>query len=147
MKRLYNFNNKIKVFLETDSIPNNLNANELYKLNNQYVVYRIDVLNDMVYIGETGDIGQRMTTHGKCGRNGDKRLYEDIRKYGECTFNILAVFKTEKEAKEYEAKMIKKYKDDFLTENFKETLPLISKEERQNLLFNKIYNVRELDVC
>ena len=143
MKRLYNFNNKIKVFLETDTIPNNLDANELYKLNSQYVVYRIDVLNNMIYIGETGDIGQRMSTHSKCSRNEEKRLYEDMRKYGECTFNILGVFKTEEDAKKYETKMIKKYKDDFLNDVFKESLPLISIEDRQDLLFKKIYNIKE----
>lgn len=143
MKRLYNFNNKVKVFLETDTIPKGIDSNELYKLNKKYVVYAIHTLNDMIYIGETGDLGQRMTTHSKCVRNLDKRLYEDIRKYEECTFSIMAVFDNENDAKAYETKMIEKCKNDFLNETFKETLPLISPEEIKMTLFNKIYNIKE----
>lgn len=140
MKRLYYFNNKIKTFLETDTLPNNIDANELYLLNKLYVVYKVNVPNGMIYIGNTQDIGQRMSTHTKCGRNIEKKMYDDIRKYGECTFEILAICKTKKEAKTIENKTIGFYERDFLEKRFGKILPLIDENERKTFLFDKIYN-------
>lgn len=143
MKRLYNFNNKVKVFLDTETLPEGVSADEAYKLNGRHVVYAINVPNGMIYIGYTSDLGQRMVTHGKCGRDYEKKMYSDIRKYGECTFSIIGVFDNQKEAMEYETQMIREYENKFLKDKFKEMLPLVPVGERDVLLFSKLYNVNK----
>lgn len=144
MKRLYGFNNKVKIFLETSTIPNNINPNELYLLNKLYVLYKINIPNGMIYIGYTQDFGQRMNSHNKCGRNLEKKLYNDIRKYGECTFEIMGIYNNEEEAEKNETLLINQYVDKYLNEKFGKLLPLIYKEERLSYLFNKIYNKNKI---
>ena len=142
MKHLYCFNNKVKTFIDTNSLPNGINLNNLDSLNNRYVLYKIVVPNGMVYIGYTHDLGQRMTTHNKCARNIDRKLYNDIRRYGECTFEILGVYRNKEDAQEREKELIDEYKYKLLYSRYGKTLPLVDKEERNYFLFDKIYNIK-----
>ena len=77
MEKLIAFNNKVSVFIETNTLPKGLSENELFKLNGMYVRYYIATENRMLYIGITGDFGERINTHLKDARSSDKKLYND----------------------------------------------------------------------
>ena len=83
-----------------------------------------------------------MTTHNKCARNIDRKLYNDIRRYGECTFEILGVYRNKEDAQEREKELIDEYKYKLLYSRYGKTLPLVDEVERNYFLFDKIYNIK-----
>ncbi len=82
----------------------------------KYFVYKItNLINNKIYIGKTYDVRGRLQDHKKAAKRKDPNDYSSLHramnKYGYDNFiiEVLAEFKTDKEALKAEVKLIKKY--------------------------------------
>ncbi|MFA1710515.1 hypothetical protein ACDX66_02250 [Peribacillus frigoritolerans] len=82
---------------------NGINPNELRKENTQ-IVYEHELNGVVVYIGS--GVWYRCRRYTNRGNLEHKKLMQE----GKLTYKFLAEFETEKEARQYEAKLIRKYK-------------------------------------
>jgi len=110
------FNNVMKVWFDESSLP--VSCTNISDLSNKFVLYGAYTNGETFrfYIGQTGDIGERITTHLKDIRKVNtlaeaRTFHKEARKTGECIIFILGVFDTEEELKMAEHTMIAFNKD------------------------------------
>lgn len=139
MKRIICFNNKVKVYLDTNGTEEDIES-VINSITNKPITYQITLPNGKEYIGHTTDTGERIITHAKCARNVDKRFYTDIRKCGSYTFKVLGIHETQEQARKEESKLIQNTGIGFLKEKYGKQLALIDDDERKAFLSTKMYN-------
>lgn len=141
---LVGWNNKIAFYLDKSSLPDGYG--NVLDLNNLGVLYYIVTEENIVYIGITTDFGQRIQTHIKESRSckdNKKKLYKDIDLYGCGIIGIINVYETYEELCEAESRLIKDFKNLYLTEEFGSNYEfLISEEKQREFLFKKFYNIK-----
>jgi len=139
------FNNKVCLFYSPDDLEEKTGYKLLTYLKGKFITYSFTLErgDDDVswYFGHTGDIGERLTTHDKDARNGERRFYKDLNKVGRALFTVWGVFDNPEDAKSLESELITRFKDAICRETTGYGLSKWKLKEANDIVKDYIYNI------
>lgn len=132
------------IFYNPYDLPDGITSIE--EMDKKCVVYTIIVDNGKFYFGHTTDLSQRMITHAKDIRNGEKNrkqlLYKDIKEYGRCFVRFELVCDDLKQAQNYESSLIKAAKEYAVNKAlYWEGDGVLNKDEIKKIISEICYNI------